>query len=442
MEIRLTDEDAALGVDQQLLRNLIKRLQSDSERERDAVRQMSYQLHECQLGNQEQQALAWYFLNFAQGYGYLIRQGHSFSARHGRLLPQQVASHLGVGARAPNYLAIRPASFTSWALLDVDEGSRYHPGSLDGEGLEPIFEALRAIGLNQAIELQSSTSTGMHLLFPLNSVVSSWDLALSLEQCLLEAGLQLKAGVLELRPNVKTWGSNYQAIRAPLTGEGNAFWAPDFCDFGLHDDLVLFQQLCCASREKNDFHALEILQRSVASCSPNRRRPAHKMGALRRAQERLAEGFSASGQTNELTFLAQQVARLVEGINTEEGLRRRCSELISQAPGFSEFCSHQREVLDGCYWTDKTLRQCLAMSPGGYEGTHYQRCNQRRSDEASQRALRAIQLSLESGLRFPSLNAAIGHLKTQGGPSASWWKNPKNKIIKEELMEQLVARED
>jgi hypothetical protein len=263
-----------------------------------------------------------------------------------------------------------------------------------------------------------------------------------LEQCLLEAGLQLKAGVLELRPNVKTWGSNYQAIRAPLTGEGNAFWAPNFYDFGLHDDLVLFQQLCCASREKNDFHALEILQRSVASCSPNRRRPAHKTGALRRAQERLAEGFSASGQTNELTFLAQQVARLVEGINTEEGLRRRCSELISQAPGFSEFCSHQRQVLDGCYWTDKTLRQCLAMSPGGYEGTHYQRCNQRRSDEASQRALRAIQLSLESGLRFPSLNAAIGHLKTQGGPSASWWKNPKNKIIKEELMEQLVARED
>ena len=76
------------------------------------------QLNKLSFGNQEEQALLWYFLNFGQGYGYLTRKGDSFCAHHGWLTPQQLASHLGIGAQQPYYLAIRPAQWSSWVLID------------------------------------------------------------------------------------------------------------------------------------------------------------------------------------------------------------------------------------------------------------------------------------------------------------------------------------
>ena len=166
-------------------------------------------------------------------------------------------------------------------------------------------------------------------------------------------------------------------------------------------------------------------------CSPNWRGPVRSEGALAAAQARLKQGFTAAGQTNELTFLAQQIARLIEGLDSTEALRRRCSELVSQAPGFLEFCGHQREVINGSYWTDQTLRNALELTPGGYEGTWRQRCNQQRADEASERALKAIQRAVDAGLRFSSLNAAIAHLRVQGGPARSWWLKPRNKTTKQ-----------
>ena len=150
-----------------------------NEIERQSVLRSLEQINKLSCGNQEERALLWYFLNFGQGYGYLTRQGDLFCARHGWLTPQQLGSHLGIGAQQPYYLAIRPAKWSSWVLIDIDEGSRYHPGSFDGEGDLPVKAALKTIGLHEPIELQSSISTGMHLLYPLDAVVSTWELAQS-----------------------------------------------------------------------------------------------------------------------------------------------------------------------------------------------------------------------------------------------------------------------
>ncbi len=431
-------EGLSEGVELALLELLRGRLRRPNQLEQHQVRRSLEQLDLLQGGDQEQQAVAWYFLNFGQGYGSLIRHGESFSARHGWLTPQQVGFHLGVGAAQPHYLAIRPARWSTWALIDIDEGSRYHPAAMDGEGDLVVKQALSTIGLRQPIEFQSSTSTGIHLLYPLAEIISTWDLALSIEQCLVAAGLQVAPGILELRPNCKAWDANYLSIRAPLTGEGNSFWAPDYGDFGLHDDLAIFQQIFCQLRQHNPFNPFDVEQDITRECSPNWRGPVRSKGALAAAELRLRQGFTASGQTNELTFLAQQIARLIEGIDSVEALRRRCTELVSQAPGFLQFCNHQKEVENGSYWTDQTLRKALALSPGGYEGTWRQRCNQRRADQASERALSAIERTLEDGLQFSSLNAAIAHLKAQGGPARSWWMKPQNQEIKQRLLDQLV----
>ena len=138
----------------------------------------------------------------------------------------------------------------------------------------------------------------MHLLYPLDEVVSTWELAQSLEHCLASGGLELKAGVLELRPNVKSYGANYLAIRAPLSGEGNAYWAPQFSDFGLLDDLVLFQQLFCSLRQFNRFIPFKGSLASLEDCSSNRRGPVQDQGVIAAGQRRLAEGFTGSGQVN------------------------------------------------------------------------------------------------------------------------------------------------
>ena len=100
--------------------------------------------------------------------------------------------------------------------------------------------------------------------------------------------------------------------------------------------------------------------------------------------------------------------------------------------------NYQQDVIDGCYWTKKTLEQALTLTPAGYEGTWRQRCNQNRANEASERALRGIQRAIDAGLSFRSLNAAIDHLRAQGGPARSWWMKPQNHAIKQHLLDRLV----
>ena len=428
-----------LNIDELLLQNLYQRLERPNQKERRVVSGCIQELEVLLAGTQEQQALAWFFLHFGQGYGYVIRNGQSLVSRQGWLTPLQIGRHLGAIDHQPHYLGIRPAAATTWVLIDIDEGSRYHPQSMDGEGELPIKEALSRNGLKKPIEIQSSFSEGIHLLYPLPQLMNTWELANELEQALIGANIQVKQGILELRPNAKNYESNYQAIRAPLTGEGNAFWAPEHSDFGLLENLVLFKQMYCSIQKFNSWEPPRNQSHFIAGCSPNRRGPVTSKGVLETGRKRLEEGFTGPKQTNELTFIAQQHARLVEGFDTLQGLRHRCSELISNAPGFAEFCGHQKQILDGCYWTDKTLLKALAMSPGGYIGTWREKSNQNRSEEALRRALAAIQQAEEEGATFKSLNSGISYLQELGAPAASWWKNPKNHLVKENL-QRLVTR--
>ena len=80
----------------------------------------------------------------------------------------------------------------------------------------------------------------------------------------------------------------------------------------------------------------------------------------------LADGFTSSSQTQEIQFAALIVARMVEGVDTVPALRELI-ELVTSAPGYTEYCQHQRQIENGTYWTDKTLRQQLTFEPADYE---------------------------------------------------------------------------
>ena len=232
-----------MPADKAALQYLKSRRKNSSANEQKITSEALTKIKEWQDGTQEQQAAAWYYAMFCQAYGYGIKKEGSISATRGWITTSELGSHLGLGGVDPHYLAIRPSNWVGWAAIDIDGGSRYHPSSVEGEGIEPIKEALLEIGLTTAIEFQSSTSSGIHLWYPLATLSQAGDFAKELEACLLSKGLEIRNGVLELRPNKKQFGSDYLMIRAPLTGEGNSYWAPEYEEFGLLQELRVFHQI-------------------------------------------------------------------------------------------------------------------------------------------------------------------------------------------------------
>ena len=415
---------------------LKSRLNSSSKVEVRTVRTALSQLEEMKVGTKDEQAAAWYYLTFCQGWGYAIRRDRSICMRRGWLAPRDLAYYLGLNGEQPHYLAIRPSRCTAWVAIDIDIGSKYHPGGTEGMG--GVKEALASIGLRSPIEFQSSASCGMHLWYPLNCLAGCWMVASTIESALIKYGLLIKNGVLELRPNRKCQGSDYQLIRAPLTGEENGFVAPGYREFGFHENLQYFHALWVKMQKHNDILVRYPCDLQALGSSPNTRRPFECKGKLAAAKQRLKQGFSAPGQSQELKLCALQIARFVEQIDQINALKNRVYELIKTAPGYLKFCGHQDEINRHIYLTDGELLKALQMPLGGYKGTWREQSNQRRSQEASERALEAIEMAKAQGLYFYSLNKALRYLNNAGAPSLSWWKKPSNLLLKTVVQVELV----
>ena len=431
-----------MPTDQAALQYLKSRTESSSTKEQKSTREALTKIEEWQDGSQEQQAAAWYYTMFCQAYGYGIKKGGSISARRGWISPSDLKRHLGLGGKNPHYLAIRPSKWVGWAAIDIDEGSRYHPSSVEGEGIEPIKEALLEIGLTTAIEFQSSTSSGIHLWYPLATLSKDWDLAIELEACLLSKGLEIRNGVLELRPNKSQYDSDFLMIRAPLTGEGNSYWAPEYGDFGLLQELRLFHQIWLEMQKDNQLIPVTKNNKSTPILPPNRRRPVEGKMTLKEYQERLLIGFTGRSQSQKLKLASLLVARLVEGINSYIELKERTHQLLENMPGFNHYCSHKREIKKRTYITKNELIKCLQMPPGGYKNTWKEASNLKRAKEASEAALGAIEKASQEGMSFKSSNKAIKYLQAQGGPSRSWWFNPSNKKYLQLMKKRLVKKQE
>ena len=419
---------------------LKSRQKSNSAREREWIREALTKIDKWLEGSQEDQAAAWYYTMFCQGYGYGIKKGGSISSRRGWLPPSELDNHLGLGGKDPHYLAIRPSKWVGWAAIDIDEGSRYHPSSAEGEGIEPIKEALLEIGLINAIEFQSSTSSGIHLWYPLATLSKAWDIANKLEACLFNKGLEIYNGVLELRPNKKHYESDYLLIRAPLTGEGNSYWAPEYGDFGFLQELRLFHKIWLDTQEDNQLKPLKGNSHKTSILPPNRRGPVKGKYNLKDAQERLKRGFTKRGDSQDLKLSSLMVARLIEGIDKYIDLKERTHEILENLPGFNHYCGHKREIAKRTYITKKELRKSLQMVPGGYKNTWKEESNLKRARMASEAALEAIEKASGEGRTFKSENKAIKYLQTRGGPCRSWWRNETNKEFLEQIREKLIQK--
>ena len=415
---------------------LLSRTVADSSRTQRHALAAIGELQALRQGSPQEQDLAWYYLQFGLGWVHTVKWEGQPVTRGRWVTPREVGHHLGIGSDGPHVLSITPAgAWVPWAVVDVDTKSRYHPGSEEGEGIEPVKIALTAIGLLEPLEIQSSHSDGVHLWYPLDRPTHALTIARAMRAACFAAGLQVADGVLEFRPNDKASGSNFATIRAPLTGEGNAIWVPGV---GLVEELSLLRYLWEQAQGSNQLTPLDHSLNRRGQLPPRSQQPGR---CLQGARDRLTEGFTGPGQTEALKLAALQVAGLLEGLSDPEVIRRRCVELVSGAPGFYHHCRHRREVESGRAWGSRSLAMAAAMTPGGYRGTWKERANKKAADHATERALAAIEAARATGIRYRSDKAATDAMQAQGAPARSWWHKPANAAALASLRELVGPRE-
>ncbi len=355
------------------------------------------------------------------------------------MAPTKTRPPLTATERPYRNLSIAMPNQAMAACIDVDINSRYHPAN-DGEGIETVKNALAEIGLIEALEFQSSFSTGMHLWYPLPAATKSWELANAIEDACRAKNLEIRDGVLELRPNRRNLDSNFKLIRAPLSGEGNALWLGDIGCLEESDVAILRHSFNSAA----NYNSLMPLQEkpAIVACSSSitrsKKSSNHKLEFYKC---RLADGFSGPGQTQEISLAALIVARMAEGVGSVHLLRKRLIELVTSAPGFRQYCDHQKEIESGRFWSEATLKKQLQFSPADYEKSWRKIHNEKRAREAAQKAQKAIFCAVADKATFTTQDAATAALRANyGAPCKSWWRKPANRQYKEMLCRLIKKR--
>ena len=209
-----------------------------------------------------------------------------------------------------------------------------------------------------------------------------------------------------------------------------------------HSELSVLRYIFNSAAIKNSLALPEDNLSTIAGPFTIVRAPLANKNSLDYYKTILSDGFTSSSQTQEIQFAALIVARMVEGVNTVPALRARLIELVTSSPGYTEYCQHQRQIENGTYWTDKTLRQQLTFEPADYEKSSWKVHNDKKAQTASQQALQAIARAIDDGQVYSSQNVALAALRANySAPCRRWWWKPDNAEYKE-LLDRLIRRNE
>ena len=426
----------------------------------------------------------WFCEAFSPGWGYLVENNGKKTLLKGYPSSAVFKHHLGLSTEYPSYLAIRPNRLqTSWIALDIDQArSKHHPDRAEG-ALERLLERCRLLGLKCPLIFRSSYSRGIHLWFPLQTPVNTFRAACivrnNLQAAVVECGetgdiygfagdelFRLFPGELEIFPNVKSYGSDYQLIRLPFTGHGSGLFLdgfglvdepgvlPGLWSDAAHQNCLISSKLIQEREEGSgpynlaldrDDGELEFISLNWIQHPPQSRRsmgiaavsavkgegshvhsisvPGCVPPSFQEAVDLLARGWTGAGQTQAF----QLAALMVAGAETNDSLvvSNRVRDLLMSAPGFEIFCGHVDEIRKKQMPGRSACSRAAVFSPI-YEGSWKQRANQRRSEDASFRAVNALVAAALNGLVSRSISSAINELaNTYGSPrSKRWWYSP------------------
>ncbi|TVQ07438.1 MAG: hypothetical protein EA368_14260, partial [Leptolyngbya sp. DLM2.Bin27] len=261
---------------------------------------------------------------------------------------------------ANQLIGVRFTHDTRYALLDLDAGGDY----CTPEGVAQIRAALETIGITRTLLIRSSWSGGLHLYLPFAELVNTFNLAVTLKECLTAQGFRLQAGQLEIFPNVKAYGVQtfieYMGHRLPLQpGSGSCLLDDALNPIG--DSLARFFWLWDGAAGHQDLetlrHAMKI-GRDNHRKKPKRRR--HPVESWRQDMDlEITEGWTAHGQTNHLLKTIACYGRVFEG-HEGQALLDYALHLAITRPGYEQYCRHQHEIerkvtawaraVEGYYW--------------------------------------------------------------------------------------------
>jgi hypothetical protein len=305
--------------------------------------------------------------------------------------------------RQGSYLyGVRFAPTTQYVMLDLDQGSVYHPHQ-DPLAVSRMLAALEPLGLVAYVACTSSYSGGMHLYLPFESPQRSWEIALVVQTLLQNAGFKLNPGQLELFPNPRPYSANlslYNGHRLPMQAGSyllNGDWQ---VVVGYQSTFVQQWELC---QRRNDVDAKVLKQVRKQAL---RDRYAVSVKAEKYLNDLTAEievGWTGRGQTNRLL---SQIARreyifghLLRGGEplVGEGLTGAIVEVARSLPGFTEFCNHQADIEQrAAAWARSTelSPDYYPYTPGGKRQVKANPVeltwNQRQSAEARARIAQAV----------------------------------------------------
>ncbi|MBD1910662.1 MULTISPECIES: hypothetical protein [unclassified Leptolyngbya] len=246
---------------------------------------------------------------------------------------------------------VRFGKETSYALLDIDTGSPYHP-KRDPFAIRRILEVLEPLGITHSLKLFSSYSGGIHIYLPLARAQKSGSLALAIAALVEHAGFKIAAGQLEIFPDPKPYIPKgkpqlYAAHRLPLQigsyllTEG---WEPIYSPQG---EFVRQWQFCAQQNEVTETNikrVLKIYRRRQYRVSTNAAKFLNDLHA------EIEQGWTGHGQTNHLlgriAMREYIFGHILAGGAPLEGsdLVQQIVKVATALPGYQDWCRHQHEI--------------------------------------------------------------------------------------------------
>lgn len=243
-------------------------------------------------------------------------------------------------------LGLRFDKETSYLLIDLDRKSKLHPANNYLKYFE-LLGCLEEIGLCRPVPIQSSDSGGLHIYYFLEEKQPSFLLACAIKQTLETAGFKIKAGELEIFPNCKVYSqgrpSSFNAHRLPL--QAGSFLLDDSLQ-PWSDDIEDLMDAADWSAGGQDYSALSEAI-AVARFQKIVKFPYRQRSAIDQwqhdLQERISEGWTGHGQTNDLLkdiACYGIVFRHLSG----QALIDYIILTACQSPGYTQWCRHQHEI--------------------------------------------------------------------------------------------------
>jgi len=255
----------------------------------------------------------------------------------------------------PNQLVgLRFDKTTNYMVIDIDRDSIYHP-KRSLKKYKGILHALEDIGLVRYIVIRSSHSEGIHIYYFLSEKVSTFKLAVAVQNALEDNGYYVKKGQLEIFPNVKAYNkkgvTNYNGIRLPLQPNTGSYILDDDCE-PMSDSIEEFLDMAESTAQQQD---LETLKEAIAAAKKRHKPKFVTNGSSEnKAAEwerdllvRIEEGWTAHGQTNDLLKDIACHGVVFKGFSGDP-LTRYIYETAIHSAGYRRWCRHQHEIHKRC----------------------------------------------------------------------------------------------